>query len=430
MDVLARPESEGLEDGAGAAAQFYVLGVSPWMARANNRISSLVFSFFAYLSKDIRVCDKRPLSSSSSRQPSSSMEVLAGSGSAGFADGAGAAAQFDYPWGFAVDGEGSIIIADQDNDIVRKLTPDGTVSTLAGSGSREYAGSRGFADGTGAAAQFNSPSGVAVDGEGSIIIADQCNHRVRKITPDGTVSTLAGSGSEGLADGAGAAAQFNCPVGVAVDGEGNIIIADTGNHCVRKLTPDGTVSTLAGSGSAGFADGAGAAAQFNDPWAVAVDGEGNIIIADTGNHCVRKLTPDGIVSTLAGSGSAGFTDGAGTAAQFDIPVGVAVDGEGNIIIADSGNKRVRKITPDGTVSTLFAGSCGFYGVAIDADGCVVVSTWEHTVAKIAGCSVAAPGAAEQKRRLAFCMLSHERLGHGSIWAGLEQGLLRLVLCKH
>jgi sugar lactone lactonase YvrE len=407
----------------------------------------------------VRPTATRPLSSSSSRpllktvfsEPSSihgsswwvrkchaaglatSMEVLAGSGSAGFADGAGAASQFRAPRGPAVDGEGNIIIADMGNHRVRKISPDGTVSTLAGSGRA------GFADGAGAAAQFNQPYGAAVDGEGNIIIADMGNHRVRKLTRDGTVSTLAGSGSAGFADGAGAAAQFKNPRGAAVDGEGNIIIADRFNHRVRKITRDGTVSTLAGSGSAGFADGAGAAAQFNEPWGVAVDGEGSIIIADTHNHRVRKLTRDGTVSTLAGSGSAGFADewggfadGAGAAAQFDYPIGVAVDGEGSIIVVDNNNKRVRKITPDGTVSTLFLGlpwSCGFRGVAIDVDGCVVVSTEKDTVAKIAGCSVAAPGAAEQKRRLAFCMLSHERLGHGSIWAGLEQGLLKMVLCE-
>jgi hypothetical protein len=126
-----------------------------------------------------------------------------------------------------------------------------------------------------------------------------------------------------------------------------------------------------------------------------VDGDGSIIIADYGNHRVRKLTPDGTVSTLAGSGRAGFADGAGAAAQFNGPWGVAVDGEGSITITECGNQRVRKITPDGTVSTLFAGSCGFHGVAIDADGCVVVSTGEHTVAKIAGCRVAAPRARAQ-----------------------------------
>ena len=142
----------------------------------------------------------------------------------------------------------------------------------------------------------------------------------------------------------------------------------------------------------GFADGAGAAAQFYRPSGVAVDGEGSIIITEWGNHGVRKITPNGTVSTLAGSGRQGFADGAGAAAQFNYPIGVAVDGEGSIIIADCHNKRLRKITPDGTVSTLFAGSCGFRGVAIDADGCVVVSTDEDTVAKIAGCRVAAPRA--------------------------------------
>jgi sugar lactone lactonase YvrE len=353
------------------------------------------------------------------------MEVLAGSGSQGFADGAGAAVQFNGPGGVAVDGHGNFIIADWCNHRVRKITPNGTVSTLAGSGRA------GFADGPGAAAQFNYPEGVAVDGEGSIIIADTGNNRVRKITPDGTVSTLAGSGSKGFADGVGATAQFHYPGGVAVDGEGSFIITDYGNQLVSKITPDGTVTTLAGSGSRGFADGAGTAAEFNGPRGVAVDGEGSIIIADSLIHRVRKITPDGTVSTLAGSGSRGFADGAGAAAQFNCPWGLAVDGEGSIIIADFGNKRLRKITPDGTVSTLFAGSCGFRGVAIDADGCVVVCTYKHTVAKIAGCRVAAPGAAEKKRRLAFCMLSHERLGHGSIWAGLDQGLLQMVLCnKH
>jgi hypothetical protein len=157
------------------------------------------------------------------------MEVLAGSGSEGFADGAGAAAQFNVPYGVAVDGEGNIIIADFYNNRVRKLTPDGTVSTLAGSGIE------GFADGAGTAAQFDCPSGVAVDVVGSFIIADFSNHRVRKLTPDGTVSTLAGSGSRGVVDGAGAAAQFNGPRGVAVDGEGSFIIADYGNHRVRKI---------------------------------------------------------------------------------------------------------------------------------------------------------------------------------------------------
>jgi glucose/arabinose dehydrogenase len=201
------------------------------------------------------------------------------------------------------------------------------------------------------------------------------------------------------------------------------------------------VSTLAESGIQGFADGAGAAAQFNIPWAVAVDGEGSIIIADQGNMRVRKITPDGTVSTLAESGIQGFADGAGAAAQFDCPIGVAVDGEGSIVITDEGNQQVRKITRNGTVSTLFAGSCsGFYGVAIDADGCVLVCTDEHTVAKIAGCRVAAPRARAQVQeptcarisefgslRHLDCNPQHMSLPHASACVGIRR--LTFWLCN-
>jgi hypothetical protein len=190
-----------------------------------------------------------------------------------------------------------------------------------------------------------------------------------------------------------------------VDGEGSIIVTDWGNARLRKITPDGTVTTLAGSRIVEFADGSGAAVEFLRPDGVAVDGEGSIIVADEGNHCVRKITPDGTVSTLAGSGSGGFADGPCAAAQFYWPRGVAVDGEGSIIVTDYGNKRMRKITPDGTVSTCFAGSCGFQGVAIDGDGCMVVSTWDNTVAKIAGCSVAAPPAWAQVQELTSTLTS-------------------------
>jgi sugar lactone lactonase YvrE len=254
------------------------------------------------------------------------MEVLAGSGSGGVADGVGAA-QFNCPTGVAVDREGNIIVADSRNNRVRKIAPDGTVSTIAGSGSQ------GFADGPGASAQFNYPTGVAVDGVGNIIVADSDNHRVRKIAPDSTVSTLAGSGRAGFADGPGAAAQLNGPKGVAVDCEGNIIVADSCNNRVRKIAPNGTVSTLAGSGSQGFADGPGASAQFDYPTGVAVDCAGDIIVTDYGNHRVRKIAPNGgTVSTLAGSGRAGLADGPGAEAQFFFPEGVTVDGEGNIIL--------------------------------------------------------------------------------------------------
>ena len=209
------------------------------------------------------------------------------------------------------------------------------VSTLAGS---DY----GFADGTGAAAQFSNPSGVAVDASGMVYVADQANNRIRKITPAGVVSTLAGS-SYGFANGTGTAAQFADPLSVAVDAAGMVYVADSGNNRIRKITPAGVVSTLAGSGY-GFANGTGTAAQFANPFGVAVDATGTVYVADMYNHRIRKITPAGVVSTLAGSGVDGFANGTGTAAQFAFPRGVAVDAAGTVYVADGNNNRIRKIT--------------------------------------------------------------------------------------
>jgi len=183
-------------------------------------------------------------------------------------------------------------------------------------------------DGTGSAAQFNSPGGVAVDGTGSVYVADTNNHTIRKITPDGVVTTLAGlAGVQGSADGTGSAAQFNSPGGVALDDAENVYVADTGNDTIRKITPAGMVTTLAGiPGSAGSADGTGSAAQFNSPGGVAVDDAGNVYVADKSNDTIRKITPAGMVTTLVGTaGSSGSADGSGGAAQFNRPMGLAVD---------------------------------------------------------------------------------------------------------
>ena len=179
---------------------------------------------------------------------------------------------------------------------------------------------------------------MAVDGSGNVYVADSGNYTIRKITPAGVVSTLAGlAGSSGSADGTGSAARFYYPTGVAVDGSGNVYVADTGNYTIRKITPAGVVSTLAGlAGSTGSADGTGSAARFYYPYGVAVDGSGNVYVADTGNYTIRKITPAGVVSTLAGTaGSSGSADGTGSAARFNYPTGVAVDGSGNVYVADS-----------------------------------------------------------------------------------------------
>ena len=290
--------------------------------------------------------------------------TLAGSGVYGFADGTGDAAQFSGPYGVAVDASGTVYVADTYNRRIRKITPEGVATTLAGSGTY------GFADGTGAAAQFGNPRGVAVDPSGTVYVADSGNHRIRKITPAGVVTTLAGSGVAGFADGSGTAAQFYNPYGVAVDPSGTVYVADWYNRRIRKITPEGVVTTLAGSIS-GYADGAGEAAQFDSPIGVAVDASGTVYVADS-NH-IRKITPAGVVTTMAGS-TRGLADGTGSAAQFYAPRGVTVDSSGTVYVADTGNNRVRKITSAGVVTTLTgsvaAAHEGPSGVAVDSAGAV------------------------------------------------------------
>jgi sugar lactone lactonase YvrE len=181
---------------------------------------------------------------------------------------------------------------------------------------------------------------VAVDADDNVYVADTTNHKIRKITPAGVVTTLAGAGTIGSADGASGVAQFFGPNAVAVDSAGNVYVADTNNNRIRKVTPAGVVSTLAGS-TFGFADGTGAAAKFNEPFGVAVDGAGNVYVADSQNFRVRKVTPAGVVTTLAGAAN-DFADGVGTSARFSLVYGIAIDTAGTIYVAD-GNHVVRRI---------------------------------------------------------------------------------------
>ena len=290
--------------------------------------------------------------------------TLAGSpGAWGNVDGIGVAARFNGPGGVAVDGSGNVFVADCANQTIRKVTSAGVVSTFAG-----RAGSSGNADGTGSNAQFYNPKGLAVDSAGNIYVADTGNYTIRKITPAGVVSTFAGrAGSYGSTDGTGSNARFWDPSGVAVDGAGNVYVADTRNCTIRKIAPAGVVSTFAGlAGNGSSFDGTGSNARFWDPSGVAVDGAGNVYVADTSNHTIRKITPTGVVSTLAGfafagvAGNDGSADGAGSNAQFYYPSGVALDSAGNVYVADKGNCTIRKITPTGVVNTLtgLAGSSG------------------------------------------------------------------------
>lgn len=204
-----------------------------------------------------------------------------------------------------------------------------TVSTVAGTGSA------GFADGVSAAAMFSSPTGIVADGTGNLFIADQYNHRIRKITPGGMVSTLAGSGTAGFADGSGTAASFSSPTGLAIDGNGNIYVADAGNHRIRKISTSGTVTTIAGNGTAGNTDGTGTAATFVSPSGIAVDAAGMLYV--TNSNSVRKVTSSGVVTTIAGSSTGSYADGTGTAAGFSNPRGIAVDGNGNIYVTQLAN---------------------------------------------------------------------------------------------
>jgi len=260
-------------------------------------------------------------------------------GNSGSTDGTGSDARLNYPNGVAVDNAGNVYVADTFNSTIRKIASSGAVTTLAG-----LAGSVGTADGTGDTARFNNPTGVAVDGAGNIYVADMGNFTIRKITSGGEVTTLAGTpGSQGSADGTGNIARLFAPNGVAVDNAGNVYVADLGNSTVRKITSNGEVTTLAGTaGVTGSTDGTGSSARFNQPNGVAVDSAGNVYVADTGNSITRKITGAGVVTTLAGNASLiGWSDGTGSIAHFNLPSGVAVDSAGNVYVADTSNFTIR-----------------------------------------------------------------------------------------
>jgi sugar lactone lactonase YvrE len=272
--------------------------------------------------------------------------TIAGDGQIGFREGAGNTAEFSNPASVAVDGAGNIFVADVFNQRIRKIGTDGQVSTWAGDGTKA------FKEGQGTAAEFNNPYGVAATADGVVYVADAGNNRIRKITAAGNVSTLAGDGFQGFKEGAAGQAEFKIPQGVAVDANGNVYVADTYNSAIRKITPAGDVSTLAGNGMFGFQDGTGAGAQFNNPLGLVVDAAGYVFVADNTNHSVRKISPAGEVSTIAGTNVQGFADGAGPTARFRYAVAVADGGHGYIYVADFLNFRIRVISPTGLVSTI------------------------------------------------------------------------------
>ncbi len=277
-------------------------------------------------------------------------------GRSGSSDGIGINAGFSTPFGITVSPTGVLYIAEYEAHRIRKMDAQAQVNTFAGENAI------GLVDGAAAVARFRYPTGITTDASGNIYVADYMNHRIRKITPNGVVSTLAGSGAIGVAGGGYAEglatiqAQFKFPTGVAVDKQGNIYVADQGNHRIRKIAPAGVVSTFAGSGIAGFSDGTGAGASFRSPGNLYMDNEEVLYVAETGNHSIRRITKAGVVTTVAGSGTSGYANGNGRNAMFNTPYGMCKDVEGNLYVVDRLNACVRKITPAGDVS-LFAGTC-------------------------------------------------------------------------
>jgi sugar lactone lactonase YvrE len=294
------------------------------------------------------------------------MHHFAGSNNAGSTDGIGAATSFNSPNGITLDSSGNIYVVDTGNDTIRKITPAGAVTTIAGS-----AGVVGYMDGAASVATFNSPKGIIVDPIGNIYVADTLNHSIRKVTPIGVVSTFAGTPTvAGNADGNSVSANFNLPSGIALDSKGNLFVADTGNHLIRKISSAGVVTTLAGTaGVAGSTDGVGLGASFNSPLGVTVDAYGNVYVADTGNETIRKITTTGVVTTFAGSaGVVGNTDGTSPAtSSFNSPRGISIDTSGLILyVADTGNNSIRQVSTVGNiyVTTWAVGAQNVLSVAI------------------------------------------------------------------
>jgi sugar lactone lactonase YvrE len=279
------------------------------------------------------------------------ISTLAGSGVASFLDGAAASARFSSPEDVAVDAAGNVFVADTYNHRIRKITASGQVSTLAGKGSAS------FLDGPGASAYFYYPSGIAVDNKGNVYVADRTNQRIRLVTADGTTSTLAGNATAGYLDGKGVSARFNNPQGIDYGSDGNLYVADTNNHRIRRIDAFGVVTSVAGS-SAGLLEGPAGLARFNTPFDVRFGVKGDLFVADYGNHRIRRVGPDGIVSTLAGS-TPGTTDGLGEKAQFSSPSGIALDPYGHLIVVTRSGHRLRRVTQSGAVSTLAGSIAGF-----------------------------------------------------------------------
>jgi len=336
--------------------------------------------------------------------PDGTITTVAGNGTEGYSGDGGPAtsAKLNWPRDIAVGADGSLYIADTNNNCIRKVSIDGTISTVVGTGASGYSGDGGLATN----AQLNRPRDVEVGADGALYIADTDNHCIRWVTPDGVIKTLAGVGTSGYSGDGGSAtcAQLAWPQDVAVGMDGSLYIADTGNHRIRKVTLDGTISTAVGTGVWGYSgDGrAGKRAQLARPRGVSVDIDGCMYIGDTENHRVRKVALDGTIFTVAGNGTEGYSGDGGPAigAQIAWPRGVVVDSDGCMYIADCGNSVIRKVTLDGTITTVAGnGTEGYsgdggpatraeladpHGIMLGADGSLYIGEpRNHCIRKVA-----------------------------------------------
>ena len=315
-----------------------------------------------------------PAPAASAAATGGSLPLYAGGGPAGHVNGAGSLARFAGAFGLAVDSGGTVYVADTGNHIIRSITTTGLVLDLAGSGVE------GYADGPRAAAQFSSPNAVTVGPDGTVYVGDAGNLRIRAISPSGGVSTLAGSGEAAYVDGVGDQAQFAVTGAIVADPDGNLYVSDRFNSVIRRITPAGVVTTYAGSGVRGHLDGPLLTARFNVPQRLGADPLGNVYVLDTGDNAIRKLTPEGFVSTVAGGTEPGFADGPAAEARFSGDIlGITADAAGAVYVMDAGNRRIRRVS-DGVVSTVFEVTDPNQtpgNIKLDRSGTIYLSDREH-----------------------------------------------------
>ena len=343
------------------------------------------------------------LSSAIASSQGFTISTIAGNGTIGsYGNPAPAlAAQFDGPQCMVADEAGDVYISDWFNNIVREVTPDGNIQTIAGTGIRGYAGDGGPA----VDAELSFPLGLAFDSSGNLYIADSSNDVIREVTTDGNITTVAGNNTRGYSGDGGPAtsAQLWSPYAVVVDSSGNLYISDSNNHAIREVLTNGNIATLGGNGYPGYSGDGGyvGGAQFNYPKGLAIDAAGNVYVADFGNSVIRKIVVNSnVVTTIAGTGAAGFLGDGGPAisAELDYPESVAVDAAGNLYIADTLNQRIREVTTDGNIESIagsgIAGYVGdggpalnaqfFYpkGVAVSSSGSIYVADWDNNVIRL------------------------------------------------